>query len=476
MLKKHSGFTLIELLVVIAIIAILIAILVPAVQKIREAAARTQMINNLKQLCLATHSAHDNYRKLPPATGRYGQATGVFSLSVHILPFIEQMPLYQTAMAGGPMPTTVVIPPFIAPLDSSTSDWVRVQNFAANVRVFSDLGFISIGSNVDLSADSGICSGTMSNRFTDGTSQTMLFATRYAAHGTALASNGSGTCSNYDGMLPVGSVTPAVTVNGSNTIKATDCVYNNNGFVATGSTTPTPIALPPGTGRVLTLNSATGTIWLDATHSTNADGDHSYTANISAANGISGINASSLAFLEGVFLDGKETGTQAAPASLNFTSGGLGEGFTSLSPLIDQVFYIGDGMTGTGTGTKQQISIPDSATALVLGVADVGNWGNGPPGAYDDNSGTFVVSYSIGGPTASGGEFTGAFFGAILAQGPPTSASTSPGGWQVSPTLANANCSPARASVPPAATTPCPSARPVFRSAWVMAAFTRSVP
>ena len=125
MLKKHPGFTLIELLVVIAIIAILIAILIPAVQKIREAAARTQMINNLKQVCLATHCAHDNYRKLPPATGPYGQTTKSYSLSVHLLPFIEQMPLYQTAMAGGPMPTTVVIPPFNAPLDSSTS--IRVQ-------------------------------------------------------------------------------------------------------------------------------------------------------------------------------------------------------------------------------------------------------------------------------------------------------------------------------------------------------------
>ena len=224
MLKKHPGFTLIELLVVMAIIAILIAIIVPAVQKVREAAARTQIINNLKQVCLATHSAHDTWRKLPPATGVYGQAPGIFSLHVHLLPFIEQSALYDTYAVPGAgatldaMPTTALIPPFNAPLDNSTTDWVRVQNFAGNIRVFSDAGFVSIGANIDTTAKyapNGItpivgCSGTLFNRFPNGTSNTMLFTTRYASNGTTLltgGTNGVTPCSYYD--LTVG--TPTIT-------------------------------------------------------------------------------------------------------------------------------------------------------------------------------------------------------------------------------------------------------------------------
>jgi hypothetical protein len=201
----------------------------------------------------------------------------------------------------------------------------------------------------------------------------------------------------------------------ADSVNAMDDIYAAGGQTVVGplgvGNTPDLISISSGVtsytftaSGTITINNGGGNIMNDA------DGQGSGVAPTSFNTGygsISGLTAPGQGFLVGVFVDGSASGP--APASLNFTTGS-GTAFTSLSPLIDQVFYIGDGMTGDGTGSVQTFYVPTGATELYLGISDAfeygnapygGGFGSGAPGSYGDNVGNFDVT-----ATAEGGVLT----------------------------------------------------------------------
>ncbi len=168
--NRPRHFTLIELLVVIAIIAILIGLLLPAVQKVREAAARTQCINNLKQLGLATHNFQDTYSQLPPAIGIAGGATG--TAHFFLLPFIEQQNLYNLAAGNSANVVNVPVKQFWCPSDASIVGGNIPNTVQQNNGLGTGQGAASYAINFGPVQTGG---KTLLTGMTGGTSNTVLF-------------------------------------------------------------------------------------------------------------------------------------------------------------------------------------------------------------------------------------------------------------------------------------------------------------
>jgi prepilin-type N-terminal cleavage/methylation domain-containing protein len=236
----RSGFTLIELLVVIAIIAILIALLVPAVQKVREAAARTQCINNLKQIGLAVHNCNDANKGLPPLAGVPGTALMAGALpaynnvphgsgadrgpTIHfyLLPYIEQGSLYQQAVNQTITAAAVditVVQMFICPTEKNQplgptyegANTFAIANYVANYLVF---GSPATGSPIGKAKIPGT--------FDDGTSNTVIFTERLGWCGPTISTPQTPLWNDVYGPVQGWHYTPSF-CDSSGTVGYTNC-------------------------------------------------------------------------------------------------------------------------------------------------------------------------------------------------------------------------------------------------------------
>jgi len=204
--RTRHGFTLIELLVVIAIIAVLMGLIMPAVQKAREAANRTKCSNNIRQLGIAMQLLNDTYQRMPPVIGQFpSNSTAATNATIFwfTLPFVEQGNIFNTGYStytgtGTSTQASTVrykIPLFVCPSDPSgdgnpnaTTPGFGTTSYAANPLVF---GTANTSTAFSVAVPPY---ASLQTTFVDGLSNTILFLERYQ------------TCGLVTGATPVGLV------------------------------------------------------------------------------------------------------------------------------------------------------------------------------------------------------------------------------------------------------------------------------
>jgi prepilin-type N-terminal cleavage/methylation domain-containing protein len=274
-MSRRSAFTLMELLVVVAIIAILIGLLLPAIQKVREAAARVSSMNNLKQIVLATHNFADSRDGGLPSLNGVGNGPVNISMFTAILPYIDQGAAYKAYTEGsqiiGSDPATVKT--FVSPADATASGpCPSSTSYAANAQVFAK-------------------TARLPQAFVDGMSNTIAFGEHYAnncggatftwniscplsfpasqAHRSTFADDGpvvwnSMFVGSYDDVYPVTTGNPPTTVGSvpSLTFQAAPRIADCNPRIAQ---TPHPsgmlAAMGDGSVRTLSAGMSAVTYW-----------------------------------------------------------------------------------------------------------------------------------------------------------------------------------------------------------------------
>ena len=161
-----------------------VSLAIPAIRRVREVANRSETGRRIGQLALSLHACNDAHRRLPPAFDSFGDIDYPASLHVHLLPFVQEGLLHRTFLTGGDADVKAIVRTYHSPEDYTLERLEGVQNFAGNLRVFSDKG-LAAPWDKDMPALSRVEPGRagIPRSFVDGVSNGIVFTTKLGVCG-----------------------------------------------------------------------------------------------------------------------------------------------------------------------------------------------------------------------------------------------------------------------------------------------------